>query len=239
MRKAIFTLVLALACAFTAEAQIDLQASFGLGYAAQYIHESLPYAEKIIANNISVSAAWQTGNFRYRAGVEYLTTGYTGTGFFIYVNGTTPNTGLGDYQIIIRHIGIPLALGYKLQLSRRLSLMPEVGMLVTYNPGASDMRNVYGAIKGNHDWEPMAQGDFDRSYKRYSWFGTANLQLSYQWKRWAFFAGPSYYHMISNLSKASFYGNISTDQKEYQLSFKVGAAYSLKSEKEAPKEEAH
>jgi hypothetical protein len=221
------------------KAQVALQASVGLGYAAQYVHKGLPYADKIIASNISASVVVKDHHFRYRTGVEYLATGYTGAGFFIYYNGTVPNSGIGDYQIIFRHIGIPIALGFELKISKHLSLLPELGLLATYNLGASDMRNVYGATKGNHDWEPLPQSDFDKTYKRYSLFATANLPLTYSWGKWLFAAGPSGYLMTSDLStNPSYYlfaPGISTVQKEYQLSFKLGASYRLGSDRSKKK----
>ena len=234
MYKLVVMLLLAGISPSCVMAKSEVQGSFGLGYAAQYIHESLPYADKIIASNASVSIVFKNRhNFRYRAGIEYLTTGYTGAGSFIYIQSITPTTGGGYHQIIFRHIGIPLALGYQLRLSKHMSIVPELGLLGTYNLGASDMRDVYGATRINHDWEPVPQKDFNDTYKRYSLFGTAKLALHYKVKKWVCFAGPSFYLMTSDLSKHPlqfpFGPPIATVQKEYQLSFNIGMSYRLAS----------
>ena len=153
--------------------------------------------------------------------MQYLKTGYElkhllfGADFDPSLN--TPSF-TGNYKITYGHIGIPLQVGYVMAPAKRLSLVPYIGILTTYNTGA----NSYLTISGKETTNKWSGTDFENRYNRISLWATASLYLEYKLSnRISLFGGPSAQYMMSNFSNAF------ANQRNHNISIDLGVKMRL------------
>jgi hypothetical protein len=177
----------------------------------------------------NVNVGYQFKHWRLQTGLQYSTSGYKLKGllFSSEFDPLDPNpnpVGNSTYQITYKHIGIPLQVGYVLRPEKKLSIIPTVGLLTTYNLGAKSVTTIAGEAT-NHKW---GKDEFDNAYNRISLWGTAAVQFEYKLnKRISLTATPSIQGMVGNLmSKPSdFY--FADQQRNYSIHLDLGVKIKL------------
>ncbi len=172
----------------------------------------------LVSYNAGIGIGYEHKHWRFETGVQYLRTGYEmpnllfGTDF----DGELSHfaTGPGKLRLTYNHIGIPLRAGYVFYSSRKINLVPYLGILSTYNTGA---RSVFNSTANT--WSATA---FDNRYNRISVWGTAALYLEGKVSsKVSLFGGSSLYYMISDFAKAY------TTQRNYMIGVDLGLKMTL------------
>lgn len=172
--------------------------------------------------NARLTLGYQYKNWRVQMGLQYLKTGYQlnnllfGTDFDPGL--TTLSFSTGKYKMTYDHFGIPVQIGYVIAPTKKLSLTPYLGVLTTYNTGATSVIHETGKETVNN-WSKEA---FDKRYNRLSVWGTAALYLEYKLSnKVSLFGGPSLQYMLSNFNK------VSGSQRNYNISLDLGVKIKL------------
>ena len=168
-----------------------------------------------------LTLGYQYKNWRVQTGLQYIKSGYQ-LNNLLY--GTDFDPGLsaepfkGDYTISYNHIGIPLQVGYVIAPAKRISLVPYLGILTTYNTGASSVIST----SGNEATTRWTKSDFENRYNRMSVWGTASLHLEYKLtQKVSLFGGPSLQYMLSGFDKAT------SKQRSFNLNLNLGVKVRL------------
>lgn len=176
--------------------------------------------------NAKGSLGYRYKNWRLETGIQYLRTGYQ-LNNLSFSSDFDPNktliTGTGKYRVTYGHIGIPLSIGYAFPLSKKLSLVPSLGILASYNTGASTWTK-----EGGTERKGTLSGDiFKNEYNSLSLWGTAALHLGYKINdRISLFGGPSAQYMISSFYKEpSNNMNFTAAQRNYNINIDLGVKF--------------
>jgi hypothetical protein len=160
-----------------------------------------PSQSAIFCFNASLNIGYRYKNWRIESGIEYLTSGYQMNNLNLTLDPDPAGykrDGQDKYKMTYSHVAVPLRLGYVICPNKKLSLVPYVGVLVSYNMSAKSAVTV----NGNGDKTTWSKADFDESYNRVSIWGTANLYLEYRLSnKISLFGGPSFKYMFSNMAK--------------------------------------
>ncbi len=233
----LITLLTAGALSATAHAQNGFyaSASAGAGIAGANRSHSNPNNVPGVLNQSGVtgfnakgSVGYRYKNWRLETGIQYLSTGYQLNNLTFssdFDPGKTLTIGTGKYQITYGHIGIPLSIGYAFPISKKLSLVPTLGILATYNTGASTWIKEGGVERTGS----LSGDNFKNSYNNLSLWGTAALHLEYKINdRISLFGGPSVQYMISNFYKKPTNSSIFTaGQRNYNLNIDLGIKFNF------------
>lgn len=221
----------------TADAQNGFYLTGGVGAGTTNVKQNYSYIDgsgnaitrsSLINYNAGIGVGYHYKNWRFQTGLQYLKTGYElnnlafGSDFDPLLQ-VPPGTG--SYRISYNHIGIPLQVGYTLAPARKLSLVPMLGVLASYNLGAGSRISATG-LETNTTW---SKAMFDNRYNRISLWGTAKLQLEYKLTdRISITGGPSIQYMISNFAKD--YSPVpenKSSQRNYSINIDLGVVIKL------------
>lgn len=184
------------------------------GYAASN-HKS-----PVFTNNLQFGVGYQYKNWRFQTGIHYFKSGYKidnlvfGTDF-----DPNPNniSGSGSYEIRINQVGIPLQVGYAIPLSRKLSLVPYVGVLSSFTFSGNSKLNEPGKLPSNNELPGAALND----YGRFTFWALAGAQLEYKLSdKVSIFGGPSVQYKLGSTSN-------NNQQNFYNLNFNLGLKYNF------------
>ncbi|WP_118974153.1 autotransporter outer membrane beta-barrel domain-containing protein [Taibaiella koreensis] len=175
-----------------------------------------------------ITVGYQMKRWRLQTGVQYLTSGFKRD--LIFGNDFNPANlpGVvnpsGDQSVTFHHIGIPVQVAYTLPLGNKLSLVPTLGVLATYNTGATVQ-----TWEGNNKSTYNLTGDaFGTQYNRISVWGTAALHLEYKLSdKVSLFGGPSASYMFGNMVKQGSIPYASVTQRNYNIGFELGIKIAL------------
>lgn len=145
-----------------------------------------------------MSIGYHYKNWRIASGVEYLTSGYQMNNLVLNPDPAGYKTGQDKYKMTYGHLAIPLQVGYSIFPHRKLSVVPYLGVLVSYNLSAK----TYAKIDDGEQTIKWSKEDFDNVYNRISVWGSAALYLEYRLAtRISLYGGPSLKYMFSNMGK--------------------------------------
>lgn len=203
----------------------------GLGNASQDFYMTQLPGNKIrkvstLTYNVGLNAGYRFGRWRLETGLQYGISGFKNDDLLF--GSTFPDdTKLGSSIIRYKHLSIPLKVGYEVKLSEKLKFVPYIGMMASYNLGASSANTIPGIGNETHKW---SREDFDYSNRRISIWGTAAARLEYTVsKRISIFAGPSAQYMLSNLLKppADLPNPYKASQRNFNLHIDIGVQIKL------------
>jgi len=102
-----------------------------------------------------------------------------------------------EAKFLFTHFSVPLTVGYSIPLNRHLSLQPRVGLEGAWNAWATRKIGLNGSLR---EEGRISDLEFDATFKRFTLFGAAALQLQYRINpRIALYGGISYHHAITNM----------------------------------------
>jgi len=145
------------------------------------------------AMQASMDLGYNLHNWRFVAGVQYLADGYD-------VDNHYGLTGK-NYHVTARfqHLNIPVRVGYTINLSKKLAVIPYVGASAGYNFNMRQVDKNSGETKVTRDTDE--QFDFF-GYNRISISAMGQLDVRYQLcDMMAITAGPRYNTMLGSMQK--------------------------------------
>lgn len=182
--------------------------------------------KNVFSYKVGMSIGYQCHHWRFQTGLQYLTRGFKlDDQPFLPLNIDPSNNILSDLSINYKHIVIPLQIGYQLNLSRKLSLVPYLGLMVGYNTGGIISLNTEGKIAR----ERMTKEIFDNVNHRLSLWTTVVFHVAYKVNnKISLFGGPSYQQIISNLEDfPNDFSLISRNYKRYAANLDLGLKITL------------
>lgn len=221
----------------TADAQNGFYLTGGAGAGTTNVKQNYSYTDitgstitrsSRYSYNASLGIGYRYKNWRFQTGVQYLKTGYE-LNNLVFSSDFDPTRIIavpsGDYRITYDHIGVPVQVGYTIAPSKKLSLVPYLGLLPTYNLGARSVISASGTETVNK-WTSAA---FGSRYNRISLWGTAALQLEYKVSnKVSITGGPSLQYMISNFEKNTHpVPENQYQQRNYAISLNLGVTIRL------------
>ncbi len=198
-------------------------ASVGIGRGSQNVQTPVQFwtdnyltFEPTSTWQASMDLGYRLHNWRFVAGVQYLADGYNADN----LNGWT-NTHY-VLQARFEHVNIPVRLGYSINLSKKLALVPHIGASVGYNFNVKQVDKNGGETKITRDTD----ADFERfGYHRISFLALGQLDVRYQvCDMMAITAGPRYNMMLGSMQDASKNMNQSLLLKSYTINVGVELA---------------
>jgi len=205
----------------TAKAQDHFYLSASSGLSLANLHNNMNYTDPVTQGsvatyNINLGVGYQYKHWRLQTGIQYLETGYKLGHMDI-----NPITGIGfwsendDYRITFRHLGIPLQLGYVINLGNGFTLVPEIGALTTYNFNARSEIKIVNGGENSHTW---TGDDFKNRYRTISLWGNAGAHLEYKLNNtFSVMAGPSVQYMLTNFAVPD-----GIKEHNYDFNFDIG-----------------
>jgi hypothetical protein len=119
----------------------------------------------ILCFNAEVGIGYRYKNLRIQSGIQYLTSGFQLDNIHIHQDpdpGSFYFLGGDDYwKFTYNHLAVPLNVGYAIS-RKRLSVVPYLGILVSYNLGAKSIMTMNNAEYK----KTYAKEEFDDTYNR-------------------------------------------------------------------------
>ena len=235
MKKALF-LAGAITLAAPAFAQNGFYLSPSIGVGIGNVKMDLVYTNQngntitqssILSYNAKIGIGYKYKNWRFQTGLQYFTTGYKLNGL-LFSSQFDPNNptiiGTGSSQLIYNHFGVPLQIGYTIWPGKKLSIVPYIGVLTSYNLGVKSKVNE-GEKETVNKWPKES---FENIYNRFSVWGTTALQLEYKVnKRISILGGPSMQYTISNFNHNPSGVIYKSTQRNYNINFDLGVNINL------------
>lgn len=236
MKKLLYlAAVLALPALTHAQDGFYLSASGGAGMSNATRSESagaITGKKTFLTNyNARLTAGYQLNRWRFQTGIQYMTSGYKSD--LVFSTDYDPLTGTvnpsGDARLTFRHIGVPIEVAYALPVGKKLSLVPSLGLLATYNINAQSKTRHHGNPENTHT---LSGDDFATLYNRISLWGTASFHVEYKLNdKLSLFGGPSANYMITNMAKQIEGPHIpelsNISQRNYSFGFELGIKLNL------------
>jgi hypothetical protein len=182
----------------------------------------------------------QWGNIFVTTGVGYMHTGRNVT--YNYWANAIESPGVHNMRQARKsedynHVTVPLDIGYNIWLSEKLSLIPSLGVMGSYNTSVRfrqtdhiNMASVYHITL--FDLDHTYRGSGMRPFQTFSLWGIAQADLAYSLdSRISILAGVSYYRMLTNMINPEGYPVHAFPKRMYNhlLSFNAGIRVSLTS----------
>lgn len=227
MKKIIFVAAIGIvSCPAFAQNGCYLSSSFGAGIsnANQNFFATDPVGQKIkkapiFSYSACLGAGYQFGHFRIETGVQYGVSGYRNPSV-LFGNVLPETEPRGSMSTTYRHLSIPVKVGYEISLGEKLKLVPVLGMLASYNLGASLKSNVPYLGDSKMEWDADA---FETQNQRISVWATAAIRMEYKLsRRFSLFAGPSMQYMVSDLLKTPEVSFYDASQRNYNMHLDLG-----------------
>ncbi len=229
MKKLLTMITLLVAFGAKAQDGIFLQPEFGAG------------TTNVNTNMIMVSNGWYWGDdkksatFCYSAG---LGVGYRirhlvlNTGLYFLQSGYCDEYWGGDLVLTktkrtqtYNHISLPVVASVQINLGRRFTLTPGLGVAATYNSSSKVSEQVNGQTY-NYD---ISGASFDQENRRINVWSVARLQAGYRLSdRVSIVVGPEYQLMLNSIVSV---GNSDYYQKNYTLNFMGGITWNCRARK--------
>jgi len=200
-------------------------ASTGTGNASQNIDApgsgiTTPKPKSIITHNIGMNFGYLHNKLRFEAGLQYGSSGYK------YLEKALPGAQKNSsISVTYSHLSIPIQVGYEVQLNKEVKMIPKLGLLTSYNIGATEKQFLQGSQPSKRD---MSSSVFNDNYNKISLWTTAAVHFEYAvGPRVGVFAGPSFQYMVSDFLKMPPGGTFDPTQRNYNLHIDLGATFRL------------
>ena len=211
MKKTLLSAFIFLHAAAFAQDGFFIQPAFGFGNSNYKVsfgkNFSLP-SITIPGYDGQLGLCYQKNKIGINTGITYFRTG-----------AALPSTLMDEradppVQYLYYHVAVPVMVSYRLGIGNKFSLVPAIGVRLSYNLSETDRRGYPGTY-----YKVPAQ-TFDVDYNRISIFGAARINLEYKLTRkLSLSAGPEVLYMLSNMLKAP---NYNTTQYNYAYIFDLG-----------------
>lgn len=247
MKRTLY-IILLLASGIYAQAQTYVQLYGGVGPSNVRVRDmhdgfqskNASTSKNALGYHIQLGIGRQWGNLFVTTGIGYMHTGRNVT--YNYWANAIESPGTHNMRQARRsedysHVTIPLNIGYGIRLYEKLSLIPSIGILGSYNTSVRfrqtdrvNMANVYHIALFDLDY--TYKGSTMRPFRPYSLWGSAQADVSYcLTSRISALVGISYYRMLTSIIDPKGYPQHLFPKSMYNslLSFNAGIRVSLAS----------
>jgi len=195
---------------------------------------------KTVAQNDTKNATvydWNLGvgykfkNFVVMSGIGYLETGYKLTITYMDALGNPISTA--GYYTYFSHIVIPVTVAHEFKPGKKLSVLPAIGALISYNMSG---RQTLPNYMGSSNIEPIPSEQFNKDYKAVSLFGVAQLNFDYKISpQMSVTLAPVIDYMFTNMLKALPGAPGNSQQNNYAFMCNAGIKWYFEKEKKPVK----
>lgn len=201
------------------------------GLGISNVNEKTSYASgeklNLFSPVFTLNFGYQLRNARFSAGFSYFRTGYVRNQYTVFYIPPSLAPVEVDAFTIFNHFAIPVRTGSSIYLSKSFSVVPYLGVDISYNAGEIiKYKNQDNTLR----YVIVDKEEFKNTYKTLSWFAAAEAYLEFQKDNVHFFAGPSGRYMMNEFLKRPY--NIS--QRNYTVHLNFGVSFLLAGRKPRP-----
>lgn len=203
---------------------IEVQLSTGLGFTNTFINPIAPKSKPIASYNGGVCMVAHFDDLIVTAGVLYYTTGYSISGEFIIDNQPTrpPVIITGTKHSRFIHLGIPVLIGNRFNVAKRVHLASSIGLMPAYNISSRSI--FHNEYFGTDDM--LTDDKFSTFYNRFSLFGTVQSRLEVTCSKTVnLFFGSAFRAMLTDIRKPTYLSQ--RKEKEYTITLETGMGVRL------------
>ena len=227
--KSLFLLFCSLS-SMTLHAQNGIYVKPSVGVGLSSVISNYDHPTSTIYNyNLRMGVGYERNKWRIETGVRYFTTGYKNAEYLVFENNINTTTGVitGSEKVnntyTFTHIAVPVSIGYKIPLTKKLSLVPMAGALVSYNLKCH-LKSVTDIYTYSVDYP---QEEFERTYNRINVWGSAAINLEYKvGRRLKVAGGLQTDFMLNTMINSKFYSQ-NYHQYNYDGTINIGVKWHL------------
>ena len=186
----------------------------GVGYSGVKYNYAFPVNtnfKNITSLRGGVDAGIFIKNIRLSTGISYMTTGDEYDAVIAYLS-LPPQIDTVNVRTRYDHLLLPINIGYRIKLLKKLSVCPTVGASISWNMGATTKAESKLANRSNKG----RIEDFTNIFHPVSVFANGSVVISYNvTQRIAIMLNPSYNYMLTNILKTPTNAAFSAIRRHY------------------------